>query len=90
MQDFVVYDELVKLRLEDGIDPTRKQDYLNEEEFQKVGLHVAATLLFTSREATQRHFVCAASASDKHPAGNARVCLCAGLWHDARGLQRHA
>lgn len=30
------YDELIKLRLEDGIDPTRKEDYLTEEEFAKV------------------------------------------------------
>lgn len=35
-QDFIPYDELVKLRLEDGIDPTQKQDYLNEEDFEKV------------------------------------------------------
>jgi hypothetical protein len=32
----VPYDELVGLRLEDGVDPTRKQDYLTEEEFSKV------------------------------------------------------
>ncbi len=36
MQDFVAYEELIKLRLEDGIDPTRKEDYLTEEEFEKV------------------------------------------------------
>lgn len=37
-QDFVAYEELVKLRLEDGIDPTHKEDYLTEEEFEKVCL----------------------------------------------------
>lgn len=36
LKDFVAYDELIKLRLEDGIDPTRKEDYLTEEEFAKV------------------------------------------------------
>lgn len=30
------YDELLKLRLEDGIDPTVREQYLTEEEFDKV------------------------------------------------------
>ncbi|GAX81454.1 hypothetical protein CEUSTIGMA_g8883.t1 [Chlamydomonas eustigma] len=34
--DTIPYEELVKLRLEDGIDPTRKEDYLTDEEFLKV------------------------------------------------------
>jgi hypothetical protein len=38
-QDFIAYSELVKLRLEDGIDPTRKEEYLNDEEFVKVCCH---------------------------------------------------
>ncbi len=36
LQDFVPYEELVKLRLEDGVDPTRKQDYLTAEGFSTV------------------------------------------------------
>eukprot|EP00798_Chlamydomonas_sp_ICE-L_P031834 gene31834-7040_t len=36
LQNFVPYDELVKLRLEDGIDPTRKEDYLEDSDFETV------------------------------------------------------
>lgn len=36
LQDFVPYAKLVKLRVEDGIDATRKEDYLSEEDFQRV------------------------------------------------------
>lgn len=34
--DFIAYDDLVKLRLEDGIDPTRREDYLSDEAFATV------------------------------------------------------
>ncbi|KAG2498936.1 hypothetical protein HYH03_003126 [Edaphochlamys debaryana] len=36
LKDFVPYEELLRLRLEDGIDATRKEDYLDGEEFKKV------------------------------------------------------
>ncbi|GIL46795.1 hypothetical protein Vafri_3680 [Volvox africanus] len=36
LKDFVSYVELQRLRVEDGIDATRKEDYLNNEEFQEV------------------------------------------------------
>lgn len=36
LQDFLPYDDLLTMRLEDGIDVTRKEDYLSEEEFTKV------------------------------------------------------
>ncbi|GIL70829.1 hypothetical protein Vretimale_3916 [Volvox reticuliferus] len=36
LKDFVTYAELQRLRVEDGIDATRKEDYLNDEEFQEV------------------------------------------------------
>lgn len=36
LKDFLPYDELVKMRLEDGIDATRREDYLSEDEFAKV------------------------------------------------------
>ncbi|KAG1669905.1 hypothetical protein FOA52_002431 [Chlamydomonas sp. UWO 241] len=34
--DTVAYDELMKLRLEDGIDPTRREEYLSDAEFSTV------------------------------------------------------
>lgn len=36
LKDFVPYAQLLKLRLEDGIDPTCREDYLSEEDFAKV------------------------------------------------------
>ncbi|KXZ52750.1 hypothetical protein GPECTOR_8g141 [Gonium pectorale] len=36
LKDFVPYAELQRLRVEDGIDATRKEDYLNDAEFKEV------------------------------------------------------
>ncbi|GLI58574.1 hypothetical protein VaNZ11_000201 [Volvox africanus] len=36
LKDFVSYVELQRLRVEDGIDATRKEDYLNDEEFLEI------------------------------------------------------
>uniref|UniRef100_A0A7S3VK74 HP domain-containing protein n=1 Tax=Dunaliella tertiolecta TaxID=3047 RepID=A0A7S3VK74_DUNTE len=35
-KDHIKYEELILLRLEDSIDVTRKEDYLSQEEFEKV------------------------------------------------------
>lgn len=36
LQDFLPYDDLKSMRLEDGIDVTRKEDYLSDEDFKSV------------------------------------------------------
>lgn len=73
-QDTIPYAELVCLRLEDGIDPTRKEDYLTEEEFTQVRpyshaqsrIHMSASMplrlasLYIRQHGTHR-FVSAAS-----------------------------
>lgn len=34
--DTVAYEELIKLRLEDGIDPTKREEYLSDDDFSSV------------------------------------------------------
>lgn len=36
LKDFLPYDELVRMRLEDGIDATRREDYLSNADFSTV------------------------------------------------------